>query len=184
MVACALETGDMYVFAFLVSLFVNGVFSAVRADDLVACCEEFFRPSGDFRFYVDRDGNNGVSFAEEIDFLLVLIRQAVSLCVEGHDVVRADIASGELCDRYFFIGMELYAFREVCVNGIPAAGVPRRDESADDRGFGIIRAAADAVMRIHGHNDGTVPFRFDCILFFIYLVRISRWEHLWVLPAK
>ena len=149
-VAITCDAGNVYEFAFFVRFFVNNVGSAVRAFDLIAGSKEICCPVGSRHGCVDGNCNNSVSFAEEIDFLLVV--EAVCLRVERHNVICTDVTGRNLCCGYGFIGMELGTHAKVCVYGVPAAGIPGRDESADDGRFGIVCAATDAVMRIRVHN--------------------------------
>ena len=150
MVAIALDTGDMYKLTLFVSLFENDVSSAVRALDLIARCKEIRRPIGKGHGFVQSNGNDGISFAEEIHLLLIV--KAVRTRVKGHDVIRADVTRGNRRGSHLFIGMELCTDGKICINGIPAAGIPGRNESADDGRFRIVCAAAYTVMGIHIHN--------------------------------
>ena len=90
-----------------------------------------------------------VPLTEEIDLLLVV--KALRKGIERHDIIRADIAFRHGRRRHILIGMKLCAHREIRIHGIPAARIPRRDESADDGCFGIKRAVAFSVMLFSHH---------------------------------
>ena len=159
-IAFALNAGNVHVSAFFKSLFINGVGSAVGALDLVSGSDEIRRPLRHLHGCIERDRDNGVSFTEEVNLLLVI--EAVRLGVKSHDVVRADVTGGDCRSGHGFIGMELGADVEIGVHGVPAAGIPGGDESADDGGFGVVCAAADAVVRIQIHNI-VLSFRKSCV---------------------
>ena len=143
----------MYLLSRRKPFFKQKIGAPVRTGDALSCRGIFRRKRRQSvqKPLIKRYRDDRIPLAEEIDLLFVV--EALRTGIERHDIIRAGIAFRHGRRRHLLIGMELCTHRKIRIYGIPAARIPRRNESADNGSLGIKRAVAFSVMLFSHHFD-------------------------------
>ena len=127
MVALALKPGNVYVSAIGKVFCKNCVYSAVGGRHFVARCRPFSSIIGDI-FLIVSGENGDVALCKEIYLLLIV--KAVSIGVEGNDIIRADVFFVDSRDSNVAVGIDFRAYSHIGAYVVPTACVPRSYKTA------------------------------------------------------